>query len=137
MTGQAFTLCHRFVRTAHALFFLPVIVTIEADLRRRLSQHAAILAGMLGMAGLAIPFLNRFVLRCTGHIIVTVQAEFTCGRVQTDFTPSELMTVITVTAAYRRVDHFFQQSRVRRAVLCMALDATGRDRVVLMRGKEV
>ena len=81
MTRHAFSLCDRFMCTAHARFVLPVLVTIEADLRRRVSQHAGILAGMLGMAGLAIPFLNWFMLRCAGHVIVTVQAEFACGRV--------------------------------------------------------
>ena len=113
MTRQTFTLCHRFMRTALARFPLPVVMTIKAELRRRLRQHAGILAGMLGMTGLAIPFLDGCMLRSAGHIIVTAQAEFSCGRFQTDFAPSELMAIIAVAATHRIVDHLSQQAGVR------------------------
>jgi hypothetical protein len=132
MTGQTVTFSGRLMCTLNALFLLPLVMTIQADLGRFLSQHTSILTGMYGVARLAVALFDRFVLCCARDTFMTGQAEPISKRLQLDSGAFKLVTVIAVTAADRRVDHLPEQTWICRTVLGMTADAPGCDGIVLM-----
>ena len=85
------------------------------------------------MTRLAIALLNWFVLRRARDILMTGETEPSLKRLKFDSGILDLMTVVTVAVADRWVDHLSEQPRICRAVLGMATDTLGCDRIVLMR----
>ena len=132
MADQTLTFSHGLMDTADFCFLLTLIMTISANFGRVIIKQAGIFTGMLGVAGLAITFLDRFVLCRSRDIVMTGKAEVVADRKKTDHDALDLVTVIAVATSHRRVDHFPEQPGISGTVLGMAIDASGRNRVVLV-----
>jgi hypothetical protein len=52
-----------------------MVMAIQTDPGRRLSEHADILTGMLGVTHLTVTLLDRFMLCCPRDIFMTSQTE--------------------------------------------------------------
>jgi hypothetical protein len=132
MADQALAFSHGLMHTADLRLVLTLIMTISANFGWFIVKHTGIFTGMLGVAGLAITFLNRFVLCRSRDIVMTGKAESVVDRAKTDHVTLDLVTVIAVATSHRRVDHFPEQPGIGGTVLGMTIDASGRNRVVLV-----
>ena len=132
MADQTLTFSHWLMNTADFCFLLTLIMTISADFGRVIIKQTGIFTGMLGVAGLAITFLDRFVLCRSRDIVMTGKAELVAERKKTDHVALDLVAVVAVTTSHRRVDHFPEQPGIGGAVLGMAIDTSARNRVVLV-----
>ena len=132
MAGHAVAFTGRFMNAPNLRLLLSLFMAVQADFGRRLSQHADILAGMGVVARLAFTLFDRLMLRRVRDIVMTFQAEPTVKGQNPDRGALDLVTVVTVAVSHRRVDYLPEQSRITGTVLCVAVDAPGCDRVVLM-----
>jgi hypothetical protein len=87
---------------------------------------------MLCVACLTVTFLDRFVLSGSRYIVMASQAEYAVKCLQINGRAFNLVTIVAVAAAYRRVDYLSKESRVTGTMLRMAIDAPGFNRVPLM-----
>lgn len=136
VTGQALAFADGSMHAPHSLLFLPLLMTVQADLGRRLGQHAGMVAGMDGVTHLAVARLDRIVLRRGRDVVMTGLAEPAGNGLHGDGGALDLMAVVALAAFQRLVNHFLEQSRLGRTVLRVAVDAIGCDRVILMGGTE-
>jgi len=134
MAGQASTLAHGSMNTVYAGLLLALFMAIQTDLGRLFGQHARILTRMWSMTDLTVTILDRFVLRRCHDVIVATQAESTFKGLQFNGITLDLVAVVAVAAAYRRMDHLSKQGRVTGAMLRMAVDTAGCNRVALVCG---
>jgi len=136
MAEHALTSGGGFMHTPDTCCLFPLVMALQADFGRRFSQHAGIIAGMLGVARLAFPRLDRLVLRCIRDVIMTGQAEPAVKGLHSNRGPFDLVTVVAIAVPHRRVDNLPEQTRSTGTVWCVAVDAPGCDRVALMSGSK-
>jgi hypothetical protein len=132
MAGQALTFGGRFMRTSDVLLILSLVMTVQADFCGRFRKHSGIFTGMHAMARLAVTLPDRFVLCLIRNVIMTNQAKPAFNGQDLDSGAVDLVTVVAVAAAHRRVDHFSEQSRITGTMLCVTVNASVPDRIVLM-----
>jgi hypothetical protein len=131
MAGQTVSLGGRRMNAPGSLV-LAMLVAVQTDPGRRLGQHAGIVAGMDGMAGLAVAILDRLVLRRRRQIVVADKADAAFNGLQGYFIACNLVAVVAIATLHWRMNHLLEQSGLAGTVLGMAVDAVGADRVVLM-----
>jgi hypothetical protein len=112
-------------------------MAVQADFGRSFRQHAGILAGMIGVAGLAVTLLDRLMLRRARDIVMTGQAESAFKGLEVNIGTLDLVTVVAVAASHRRMDNLPKKSRITGTVLRVAFDAPGCDRIPLVGRNEL
>lgn len=75
VAGQTLAFAGGFVDGQNAFTLLPLIVAVQADFRRFVAQHAVIVAGMGGVAGLAVAILDRLVLGRGRNVVMAGQTK--------------------------------------------------------------
>jgi len=120
------------MHTSDALLLFSLVVAVQADFCGCFCEHPSIFTGMHAMARLAVSLLDRFVLRLTRNVIMTSQTKTAFNGQDFDSGAVDPVTVVTVSAAHRRVDHFSEQSRITGTMLGVTVDAPVLDRIVLM-----
>ena len=110
MASQAFPFFDRLMSTANGRFFLPLVMAVQAQLGRLFSQHSGILAGMFAVTRLTIPLLDRFVLCDSRDLFMAGQAKPPRKRLQLDCGAINLVAIVAIATADRRVDHLSEQA---------------------------
>ena len=120
------------MHTSDALILFSLVVAVQTDFCGCFCKHPSIFTGMHAMARLAVSLLDRFVLRLARNVIMTSQAKTAFNGQDFDSGAVDPVTVVTVAASHRRVDHFSEQSLVAGTMLSVTVDAPVFDRIVLV-----
>lgn len=84
VTGQAFALTSGSMHTSHLLFALSLLMTIQTNFLRISREHSYMVAGVCGVAHLAVAFLNRDVLGRFRNVEMTGNTQTAFKRLQGD-----------------------------------------------------
>jgi len=120
------------MNTLNANLIFSLFVALQADTGWCLRQHTGIFAGMFIVTRPALTFFDRYVLGGAWDIFMTCKAEAAGSGQQADSSPLDLVAVVAVSAAHRRMDYLAQKPGITGAVLGMAVGAPGCYRIALM-----
>lgn len=134
MAGQTITLTERFMHTTTAV--LHSFMATAADLPRGSDQHAGIITAVNSVASLAVTVLYRHVLSAAFDVCMTSHTEPAGNLLDRNDLALNLVTFITVTGSHRAVGHLFKQTGNIRAMLRVAVNALGCQRIILMAAPE-
>jgi len=132
MAGHTITFAGWLMHTKHVSRLLTLLMTVLADICRRITQHTGIFAGMRIVTRLTVALFDRLVLCSSRDIVMTCHAEPALKGLHLDRSSLDLMAIVAVAVSHRRVDYLPEQSRIAGTVLCMAVNTPAYDWILLM-----